>query len=433
MRITYKLILLFTFGTAVFAQAPDTLWTKRYGNGGQPDMGHCVSQTQDGGYIIIGSTRTYGAGNFDFWLLKTDENGDTLWTKTFGDQLYDLGWSGHQTIDKGYIIVGHVANDAHIVKTDSLGNMQWSNSYGGGDSECFYSVRQTLDSAYVATGFTKSFTGNYEVVLVKFNSDGDTLWAKRYFYGIGFDLDLTSDTGCVITGWTGASNNREAFIIKTDADGDTVWTKRYDAYTEGLGIEQTYDGGYILTGDYSDTTIYALLIKTDANGDTVWTKRYGEISSAGWRVRQTADEGYILAGFTGAGTDRDIFVLKTNTDGDSIWAKRLGGNNVADEGYDVQQTSDSCYIITGFHGGGGTDVYIAKLDSDMVGKSELADISADEFQFPVLISGPLRLPKGKNCRVFDITGQVVIPQHITPGVYFIEVDGEIRQKVVKIR
>ena len=168
----------------VFAQAPDTLWTKTYG-GIEYDWGFSVQQTDDGGYIIGGAIYSFGSISGDVWLLKTDANGDTVWTKIYGGAGTDEGQCVQQTTDSGYIIVGWTESfgagawDVWLLKTDADGDTLWTKTYGGIFVDYGYSVQQTNDGGYIIVGWTKSFgAGDYDVYLVKTDVDGDTLWTK---------------------------------------------------------------------------------------------------------------------------------------------------------------------------------------------------------------------------------------------------------------
>jgi len=149
MKNSKKLLLsgtvIFLFSANLFAQGPDTLWTKTYG-GENWDEGFSVQETSDSGYIITGRTNSFGVGQFDVYLIKTNANGDTLWTRTYGGINQDGGYSVQQTLDSGYIIVGMTASfgvdsgDVYLIKTDSIGDTIWTKTYGGIRYDCGYSV-----------------------------------------------------------------------------------------------------------------------------------------------------------------------------------------------------------------------------------------------------------------------------------------------------
>jgi regulation of enolase protein 1 (concanavalin A-like superfamily) len=140
----------------------DTLWTRTYG-GLSSDDASCVQLTTDGGYIIGGKTFSYGAGSADMYMVKTDSNGDTLWTRTYGGALADLGEELRQTTDGGFIIAGRTESfgagekDFYLVKTDAMGDTLWTSTYGGFNYEYCNSVQQTTDGNFIALGYTGSF------------------------------------------------------------------------------------------------------------------------------------------------------------------------------------------------------------------------------------------------------------------------------------
>jgi len=143
----------------LFAQGPDTLWTRTYG-GVNVDYGLSVQQTSDGGYIVAGYTRSFGEEGTDVYLIKTDANGDTIWTKTYGGARDDIGYSVQQTCDDGYVITGYTKSfgaggpDIYLIKTNATGDTVWTKTYGGNRSDVGNSVQQTSDSGYIVAGYT---------------------------------------------------------------------------------------------------------------------------------------------------------------------------------------------------------------------------------------------------------------------------------------
>lgn len=225
---------------------------------------------------------------------------------------------------------------------------------------------------------------------------------------------------------------------------DTLWMRTYGGadWDEGHSVQQTTDNGYIIAGytcSFGAGGADVYLIKIDANGDSIWTRTYGGTADdGGWSVQQTSDGGYIITGVTnsfGAGAD-DVYLIKTNANGDTLWTKTYGEAD-DDLSYSVQQTADGGYIVAGStwsFGVGTYDVYLIKTRPDTFNIDEEINVIKKVKDLPAtMISGPLLLPEGKNCRVFDITGRVVIPDKIKPGIYFIEIDGRRIRKVIKIK
>ena len=421
------ILLLITLSSA---QAPDTLWTRTYG-GTDHDAGHSLCETSDGGFIITGYSRSFTPC---IYLIKTDVNGDTSWTRIFETPLLCRGgWSVQQTSDRGYIVVGEnvrpfYLSDVYLIKTDSLGDTLWTRFIGGNSHDFCHCVIESSDSCYVFVWNTFSL---YNTKLSKCDAEGNFQWTKVCGRGFSYSLQQIIDGGYILSGvyWD------SLFLTKTDSLGDSLWTKVYGGgFKCGWSIQQTADGGYIVTGD-KDHDIF--LMKTDSNGDSLWTKTYGgDSTDVGRSVCQTSDGGYIITGVTysfGIGSG-DVYIIRTDSTGDAIWTQTYGGSNY-DEGWQVLQTLDGKYIIIGStasFGAGGFDVWLLKIETDIGIDEENADVKMSDHG-ATIISGPLLLSGGENCRVFDITGRIVVPDKIKPGIYFIEIDGKITQKVVKIR
>ena len=165
--------VIVTAGCASGAIPPEEEWNKTFG-GTDDDWAWSVQQTSDGGYIIAGTTESYGAGYGDFWLVKTDSEGNEEWNKTFGGTYSDGARSVQQTSDGGYILAGDTFSygagysDFWLVKTDSEGNKEWSKTFGGNAWDGARSVQQTSDGGYIIAGYTGSYgAGGDDFWLVK--------------------------------------------------------------------------------------------------------------------------------------------------------------------------------------------------------------------------------------------------------------------------
>ena len=225
------LILIITLPLTLLGQG----WEQTYG-GIDHDWGTSGKQTSDGGYIITGSTSSFGNGSNDVWLIKTDSQGDSIWTKTFGGT-HQKGKSVQQTTDGGYIICGTREDipeigDVYLIKTDSQGDSIWTKTFGGVENDEGYSVQQTTDGGYIITGETNSFgNGESDVWLVKTDSQGDSLWTKTFGGNEqdgGSSVQQTIDGGYVIIGYTDDpfvnGGVEDLFVIKTDGNGNITST-----------------------------------------------------------------------------------------------------------------------------------------------------------------------------------------------------------------
>jgi len=364
------------------ATPPETAWTKTFGGSGN-DHGHSVHQTSDGGYVIAGSTGSYGAGSDDVWLIKTDSSGSMAWNKTFGGSGNDYGHSVQETPDGGYVIAGYTdsygagSGDVWLIKADSSGNLAWDKTFGGPSEDHGYSVQQTSDGGYIIAGSTDSYgAGNDDVWLIKADSSGSMAWNKTFGGSgddYGYSVQETSDGGYVIAGATGSygAGNDDVWLIKADSSGNGTWDKTFGG--SGLdwshSVRQTSDGGYIIavsTDSYGAGNDDVWLIRADSSGNVTWDKTFGGSGDDyGHSVQETSDEGYVIAGATGsygAGND-DVWLIKTDSSGNAVWDKTLGGSN-SDYGWLIQQTSDGGYIIAGYtdsYGAGGYDIWLIKV------------------------------------------------------------------------
>lgn len=431
LTVTTCIVLLLVCLSQMQAQAPDTLWTRTYG-GPTGDFCWSMQKDNDDGYILAGYTYSYGAGMLDFYLVKTDENGDTLWTRTYGSVYSDEAYAACATSDAGYILAGRSElwpNNYHmwIVKVDSVGDTLWTRLYQhGGRSEARSIVECATSDGYVVAGFADAGTR-----IMKIDLNGDTVWIRGGSYGGYFDVVETTDSAYVATGVMGIVYN--LVLDKRDGDGTTCWGQYYDLIAHhATSVCEAHDGGFAITG-FNTAGIF--LVRTDSLGDTLWVKTYADAAiSRAYCVIQTMDHAFVITGLTGDAGDVDVLVMKVNPAGDTMWTTTIGGPDT-DIGYAIQQTPDSGYVIAGLtesFGSGDADYWLLRLATEG-SVVEHSVSSKNSILGPTILSGPLRLPEGKKCRVFDIMGRVVASDKMRPGIYFIEIDGRISEKVVKIR
>ena len=377
-------ISLFVFSCEdIEEQKTKTEFNKTFG-GSNYDSGRSIQQTNDGGYIVTGGSNSYGGEDSDVWLIKTDTQGNKLWDKTFGGSNYDFGNSVQQTTNGGFIITGITSSfgsgnyDVWLIKTGSQGNEEWNKTFGGSGNDKGYSVIQTMEDGFILLGSTESdSSGNQDVWLIKTDSQGNEEWKKIYDGNTGdkgYSVQQTTDGGYIITGITSFFGGSDVWLIKTDSEGNEEWNQIFggseDDYSQS--VQQTTDGGCIITGltsSFGSGNFDVWLIKTDSQGNEEWNQTFGgSEDDYGRSVEQTNDGGYIITGETisyGSG-GFDIWLIKTDSQGGEEWNKTFGGSGY-EEGYSVQQTTDDGYIITGStdsYGNGSSDVWLIKTDSE---------------------------------------------------------------------
>jgi photosystem II stability/assembly factor-like uncharacterized protein len=199
-------------------------WIKEFGGNGN-QCGYSVQQTSDGGFVIAGTTNSYGGGGNDVYLIRTDGNGNELWYRAFGGTNDDFGNSVQQTSDGGFIIAGTTnsygggGSHVYLIRTDGSGNQLWYKTYGGTNFDFGSSVQQTTDGGFVIVGSSGGFT-----YLVRTDSNGSMQWEKNNFSGRnseGCSVQQTVDGGFVIVGTvqhTGTTGT-DIYLVKTNAEG----------------------------------------------------------------------------------------------------------------------------------------------------------------------------------------------------------------------
>ncbi len=360
--LTAFVVGLMITGSNISAQ--DSLWCSRYG-GYFNDNIQAATRLNSGDFLLLGSTFSYGSGDYDVYLIKVDSAGEEIWSRTYGGTEADYGYDITPTSDNGFVIVGSTCSfgngkhDVYLLKVDDDGAVIWSKTYGGLQDDEGASVRLTADGGFIICGTTNSFGRGSDIYLIKTDSLGDSSWTRTYGGSAGESgsaVRVLSDDGYVMVGSTGSYGlgYSSVYLIRANNTGDTLWTTTYggDRADFGYGVEITDDGGYIVVGATapSGESFYdAFLVKADALGRVEWNATYGGLyEDRGFSVAPTSDGGYIMAGTTEVNGARkiDIYMVKTDGGGDVEWDSTYGGAE-SDYGRMVLRDPNNDYLVVG--------------------------------------------------------------------------------------
>ncbi len=324
-----KMILFFTFILPVqlLVAQNDTAYIHTYG-GAENEKLFQIKEAPGNTFISVGYTGTYGHGNSDIYLLKTDSAGNKIWSKYIGDTGVEWGYSVVVTSDNGFAIAGYTSSvgaggyDVLVVKTNSLGDILWQKTFGGTDWDFGYAIKETSEGGLLIAG-------------------------KTYSYGAG---------------------GADAYIIKTDNTGNLIFENTYGGEGEEVAndIIIDSDGNYIFTGETSNTVngkVDLLLQKINSDGDEIWAQAFGDsLNEVGYSLVQTQDLGYAMAGYCESYTaegDKEIFNIKADNSGTFMWQQVYGHATLPDEAKTVFELSSGELLYSGYtsNGAGGTDVF----------------------------------------------------------------------------
>ncbi|MBE0571456.1 MAG: T9SS type A sorting domain-containing protein, partial [Ignavibacteriaceae bacterium] len=387
----FTCIVLLTLTSRIYSQIPDTIWTKTFG-GTLADVGNSVKQTNDGGFIVAGTTSSFGAGGQDIYLIKTDENGETLWTKTFGGSGNDRASNVVETNDNGYAIFGTTnsygngGDDFLLWKTDSLGNTEWYKSYGTNSNEVGNEGIQTSDNGYIMVGnINEAFQKSR---IIKTDSSGNETWSKviiNYLCPtLVYSVTQTIDSGYVVCGswyyWIPGDYVYESYLYKFSSSGDSLFLKSYDFTIREISkvVRNSYDGKLIMGGITGTYDQKSRLLKVTPYGDILWTKEIDGSQDPDYlnSLEQDFDNGFVFTIVCNGNPPygADFGLIKCDINGDFLWEKRIGGSQY-DFARSVNLTNDSGYVVVGetkSFGAGDNDVWLMKLNYPPSAKIQLS-------------------------------------------------------------
>ncbi|ROH89845.1 MULTISPECIES: T9SS type A sorting domain-containing protein [Chryseobacterium] len=472
MRYLTSTFLFLIYSALAAQSAPSIEWQKALG-GTHGESANAVQQTSDGGYIVAGNSMsndgdvTGNHGGGDYWIVKLNPAGGIQWQKTLGGSNVDDAQSIRQTTDGGYIIAGssnsgdgdisgnHGNYDYWIVKLDSNGNMQWQKSLGGSSMDMAQSIQQTSEGGYIVAGSSSSndgdVSGNHgggDYWIVKLDINGNIQWQKSLGGSSSEQVNSvqqTFDGGYIIAGTTVSTDgditvsygNNDFWVVKLDSGGNMQWQKTLGNIGDNIGYyaQQTFDGGYIAVGtSFNSSNLESGLpdywvIKLSNNGTIEWDKYFGgSFHDNAITIRQTPEWDYIVAGWTASNNGQvtnhhgnlDYWIIKLDSSGNLKWEKTLGGPDfdyltalelTADNGYIVSgSTGSTSGDVTGHHGM--IDAWIVKLSPEQLGIPE-----NQQRHKPNLYPNPAKeffyldhLPRESTISITDMSGRKLFSQ-----------------------
>lgn len=382
-------------------------WHKTFGG---KNIENCfsVKQTNDSGFVICGYTNSFGRGGYDFYLVKTDHSGNLQWEKTFGGSNWDFAYWAEQTSDGGYIIAGETFSfgnnsQAYLVKTDSNGDTLWTRSFGETKEEAVYEVHETSDNGYILAGYRTTDTTNKDFYVIKTDLNGNVVW-KKIAGGITDDkcnsVALCADGGFLLGGYTLIAGVEKISFMKMNSAG-TVLFSSVDTNAAGsksiTRIRETKDGQFVTLinsnqGGLGGQEIFLNKWNTIWN---VWVRTFGGTKDEeGYDLVQCPDSGFALVGYTetfGTGPD-NIFIVRTNKTGNynSVTNIYVGMQ-------EVSEVSDNTLIYPNPF----SETLFLKIDKNMFSDEKIflveifdvygQKIMSTEQEFSSFSSGPVQI------------------------------------------
>jgi hypothetical protein len=440
------------------AQPQDLLWSNNYG-GPYHEFGRACQQSDNGDFFLLGSTYSYGSGQFDMYLVRTDSLGNRISSHTYGGEMTEYGYDLHKTSDGGFVVVGSTKSfgagerDVYLIRVDADGEMLWSKTFGGVADDEARSVRQTSDGGFIICGGTYSFGAGYQdVYLIKTDPLGNLVW-QQTFGGAGGEMGATvrqmPDGGYIVIGSTGSFGEgySSIYVARTNQDGDSLWATTYGGASAdyGYALDVTQDGGVILAGataSYGAGSLDAYLIKIDPSGNVEWDQTYGGADEdRAYSITQTAAGDLILAGNTlSFSSTFDVYVVKTDPAGNTLWTRQYGGSE-SDYCESVLRDIHNNLVLTGrsfSYSSGGSDVYAVKLQGDQMtdvfdpvtgeipSGYQLAQNYPNPFNMETVIEFSLARRSDVILSIYNILGQRVkqwSESSLPAGTYRFEWDG----------
>lgn len=372
-------LLLIAVAISLSTQITDAAETGSWTYGGpQNDYTYGVLAATDGGYLMVGTTSSYGAGKSDAWLIKANSNGLAEWNRTYGGAGNDYGCNMIATSDGGYALVGYTDSygpsmEGWLIKVDAQGNMQWNRTYNNAGAEYTANLLTTPDGGYLLIGSVFMAGANQcDGLIVKTDASGVMQWNRTIGGDVGSDYlwdAIVEHGGYVIVGSTASfgAGADDAWLLKIGTDGVTLWNHTYGGSFDDFGwwLTKSSEGGYVISGSTSSFgagKFDAWILGTSPEGVVQWNQTFGGVEDDfGYDMVGTGDGGYAVAGYTFSyGKNGLAWLIQTDAIGVLSWNQTFGGA-MFDQAQGLAVTMEGYYALTACtdsFGAGSTDGWL---------------------------------------------------------------------------
>jgi len=434
----------------VIAQAQPT-WKCVFG-GYAVDEARDIAALGDGGFVVVGSTGSFGNGSSDIYLFKVNATGIREWSALLGGPEIDEAQAIVEMADGGFVIVGSTNGgglggyDGLVIRTDPNGSVLWERTFGGADWDFLNTVDRDGSDGIWAGGITYSSGVGGDHWLVHLDSEGEALITRTYG-GLGAEetesLKSTPDGGCVLAGvHTTVLGDMNAHVLKVNSAAEIEWEGSYggDSLDLARDIIRTSDGGYSILGSTRsfNPVVEQYHVKLASTGIEEWVKHWGQVNDQeGYEHVQLSSGEFASIGYVsqGGAGGKDMFLLKSDSQGNFILGQTQGGSQ--DEfGYALVR-AEGGYVMCGVtlsYGAGQWDVMVIRTNevgfttSDFVNE-QFDPVSVEElgmdrsFVYPNPSSGSFTVPDVKDLtswRLIDSSGRISDEGKLTNGFREVE-------------
>jgi len=360
----------------------DASWQKAFG-GSKDDVAKDIVATDDGGAIMISTTRSLGHGKTDINVIKLDASGKKIWENNFGGERKEEARSITKLSDGTFVIVGSTKSygnggyDYYILKMDKNGQKLWAKTAGGTAKDEASAVTATKDGGILVLGSSKSSgKGSYNFYAIKLNTDGKLLWESTTGgkdWDIATDVVQMDDGGFLLVGKSESfgDNGYDGYVVKISQNGKFLWEQTYGGKKEDLinAIAKGKDGGFVMVGQtksYKDKKGDSFIIKLDKEGKKQLIKTYGNPGKdKATDVTALSNGGYAITGSSREMSHgrADFILIMIDAQGQVKGSNHYGGKK-EEIAYGITQLKDGAIMIVGdskTYGNGGMDSFVVQV------------------------------------------------------------------------